>query len=92
LESAPITLSLLQYYRPAQPSLCAFEHEKLEVPAVIVDWDTPLAIMVLEHQRIIDSDPRAPLNGCGCAAQFIKGSGNDASEIGQPIPPLPCMS
>jgi hypothetical protein len=28
------------------------------VLAVIVDGDTPLAIMILEHQRII-SDPRA---------------------------------
>jgi len=73
LESAPITLPLLQYYRPAQPSLCTFEHEKLEVPAVIVNWDTPLAIMVLEHQRIIDIDPRASLDGCACAAHEDRG-------------------
>src|SRR6266403_4698285 len=73
LESAPITLPLLQHQRPAQPSLCTFEHEKLEVPAVIVDRDTPFEIMVLEHQRIIDIDPRAPLDGCGCAAHKDRG-------------------
>ncbi len=44
--------------------LCAFEHEKLEVLAVIVDWDTPFAIVILEHQRIIDADPGAPFNCC----------------------------
>src|SRR6267143_423509 len=44
--------------------LCAFEHEKLEVLAVIVDWDTPFAIVILEHQRIIDADPGAPFNRC----------------------------
>jgi hypothetical protein len=27
--------------------------------AVIVDWDTPFAIVILEHQRIIDADPRS---------------------------------
>ncbi len=44
--------------------LCAFEHEKLEVLAVIVDWDTPFAIVILKHQRIIDADPGAPFNCC----------------------------
>src|SRR6266851_2684111 len=44
--------------------LCAFEHEKLEVLAVIVDWDTPFAIVILEHQPIIDADPGAPFNCC----------------------------
>ena len=28
--------------------------------AVIVDWDTPFPIVILEHQRIIDADPGAP--------------------------------
>ena len=32
--------------------------------AVIVDWDTPFAIVILEHQRIIDADPGAPFNCC----------------------------
>jgi hypothetical protein len=36
----------------------------LEVLAVIVDWDTPFAIVILEHQRIIDADPGAPFNCC----------------------------
>jgi len=34
------------------------------VLAVIVDWDTPFAIVILEHQQIIDADPRAPFNCC----------------------------
>jgi len=46
------------------PAVCAFEHEKLEVLAVIVDWDTPFAIVILEHQRIIDADPGASFNCC----------------------------
>jgi len=28
--------------------------------AVIVDWNTPLAIVILEHQLIIEADPGAP--------------------------------
>src|SRR5882762_4363036 len=58
IESAPIAFPLLQYNRPAQPGLRSFKHEKFKVLAVIVDGDTPLAIMILEHQRII-SDPGA---------------------------------
>jgi hypothetical protein len=37
-----------------------FEHEKLEVLVVIVNGDTPLAIVVLEHQRVLDANPRTP--------------------------------
>src|SRR6266436_2473440 len=58
IEIAPITFPLLQYNRPAQPVLRSFKHEKFKVLAVIVDGDTPLAIMILEHQRIL-SDPGA---------------------------------
>src|SRR5438309_755331 len=36
--------------------------------AVIVDWDTPFAIVVLEHQRIIDADPGAPFFCQVCTA------------------------
>ena len=39
----------------------SFKHEKFKVLAVIVDGDTPLAIMILEHKRIIDTNPRAPV-------------------------------
>src|SRR6267143_2958954 len=31
---------------------------------VIVDWDTPFAIVILEHQRITDAGPGAPFNCC----------------------------
>jgi hypothetical protein len=47
-------------FATAQAGLRSCKHEKFKVLAVIVDWDTPLAIMILEHQRIIDADPGAP--------------------------------
>src|SRR5437899_9857274 len=76
IESAPITFPLLQYNRPAQPGLRSFKHEKFKVLAVIVDGDTPLAIMILEHKRIIDTKPRASFNRCGCTVHKDKSSLN----------------
>ncbi len=35
------------------------KHKKFKVLAVIVDWDTPFAIVTFEHQRIV-ADPGAP--------------------------------
>src|ERR1051326_7541971 len=34
--------------------------------AVIMDRDTPLVVMILEHQRIIDANPRTPFHCFGC--------------------------
>jgi DNA-binding IscR family transcriptional regulator len=60
-------LCVIARQRPGTSGLCAFEHEKLEVLAVIEDWDTPFAIVVLERQRIIDADPRASFDCFHCA-------------------------
>ena len=42
IESAPITFPPLQgnRHRPTQPGPCTFEHQKLKLLAVIVDWNT----------------------------------------------------
>jgi DNA-binding IscR family transcriptional regulator len=52
-------LCVIARQRPGTSDPCAFEREKLEVLAVIVDGDTRFAIVIviLEHQRVIGAAP-----------------------------------
>src|SRR5437870_6492359 len=56
-EGTAITFPLLEHDRPAESGLRPFEHQELEVFAVIVDWHTPFLIVILEHQRIVLANP-----------------------------------
>src|SRR6202171_5163126 len=59
-EGMAISFPLFEHDRPTQPGLCRFEHKELKVFSVIVDWHTPFAIVILEHQRIVRADPGTP--------------------------------
>src|ERR1700723_1384159 len=48
-----IPFPLFEHDRPTEPGLRCFEHKKLKVFAVIVDWHTPFAIVILEHKGIV---------------------------------------
>ena len=48
-ESATVAFALLEHDRPAQPRLRRFEHQKLEMLAIIVNGHAPFAIVILEH-------------------------------------------
>jgi len=56
-ERTPIAFSLFQHDRPAESRLCGFEQKKLEVRAIVVDRHTPFAIVMVQHQRIVDVGP-----------------------------------
>src|SRR6266702_2215244 len=68
-ERPPVSLPLPQHDRPAQSRLRRFQHQEFEVPAVLVHRHTPLAIVILHHQRIIRSNPRTatPLRSANLA-------------------------
>src|SRR5438045_6067638 len=60
-ERASIPFPLLDHDRPAEPGLRRFEHEELEVLAIVMDRHTPFAIVILQHQRTVAADPGTPV-------------------------------
>ncbi len=56
-EGMAITLLFPKHKPPTESGLGAFEHQKLKVLTVIVDWNTPFAIVILEQQRIVYRRP-----------------------------------
>jgi hypothetical protein len=52
-----IPFPLFEHDRSTEPGLRCFEHKKLKVFSVIVDWHTPFAILILEHKRVVCADP-----------------------------------
>src|SRR4029453_12690881 len=55
-ECAAVALAFVEHDRPAESRLRGFENEELEVSAVVVGRHTPLPIVVVAHQRIVDVD------------------------------------
>jgi len=46
-------------------------HKEFEVFAVIMDWHTPFAIVILEHKRIVRADPGTSFGGHKLRPQVI---------------------
>src|ERR1700687_2494933 len=82
-EGATIGVALLEYRLPAQASLRTFKRQELEEGTVVVNWNTPLSIVignaegssgpdaapVLTHDLLRASDRRlAPARSCRSAA------------------------
>ena len=51
-ERGSVALALAQDGGPAQPGLRTFEREQLEEAAVVVLGNTPLGVVVLDHERV----------------------------------------
>lgn len=64
-ERAAVPVALVEDRLPREAGLCAFEDEQLEEPAVLVDGDTPLPIVVHDIARVGEVDPRAARNRAG---------------------------
>jgi len=50
-------------HRPTESGLRPFQHQKLKMFAVIMDWHTPFAIVIPEHQGIVHADPATSFGG-----------------------------
>jgi hypothetical protein len=62
-KSTAIPSAFFEHDRPTESGLRRFEHQKLEVFSVIVDWHTPFAIVILEHKGIVHADPGTSFRG-----------------------------
>ena len=60
-ECTPVALALPQDRRPGKARLRSFEREHLEEMGVIVRRDTPLLVVVGEHELVSSGCPLAPL-------------------------------
>ena len=58
VEGAAIALPFFEHNRPAESRLRPFEHQKLEVFAVVMHRHSPFTIVILEHHRIVGAGPR----------------------------------
>src|SRR5207245_273131 len=53
MECFPIVFTLVQNCLPSEPCLCALKYEKLEQCSVIMHRDSPLFVVILNHQGIV---------------------------------------
>ena len=58
-EGPPVALALAEDGQPRQPGLGPLQHEELEEHAVVVDRDAPLAVVVVEVERVRADPPAA---------------------------------
>src|SRR5690606_41120383 len=58
-ERAAVAFALAEHRAPAQARLRGLEHEELEVHAILVHGDAPLAVVILDHVLVPVRAPRA---------------------------------
>src|SRR5439155_1395815 len=52
-----IPFPFFEHDRPTESGLGRLEDEKFEVFAIVMNRHTPFAVVILQHERIVDADP-----------------------------------
>src|SRR5580692_3436579 len=82
-ECSAIPLAFVEHDRPTESGLRRFQYKELKMRRVIVNWHSPFAIVILDHERVVRTGPGTSFDSHIIAStQQIPGEGSRPSRPG----------